>query len=175
MAASSLEKGTLNMDGIREQLVKKEKSPSDGVKKIIIIVAAFMLAVVIVTIAGVFSHSWLILDIGIFLAIFIMWGGIFVAGNLNVEYEYSVVGSSLQIDKILNKRSRKTMCEINLRKAHAFCKGEHESDGTAIYACGDGDRYSIEYDDEKYGSTVLIFTPDDRTLEAIKPYLPRIS
>ena len=46
---------------------------------------------------------------------------------------------------------------------------------TVISATGEGDVYTIEYKDEKYGRTLLQFTPDERTIEMISPYLPRLS
>ncbi len=163
------------MEGIREQLVTKERSPSDGIKKLLIIIAAFLLAVVIVTVCVFIINSWILMYVGIFGAIGVMWGGMVLSGNLNVEYEYAVVGTVISVDKIINKRSRKTLCEFDLRKAKAFYSGERESDCTEVYACGDSDKYSIEYEDEKYGRALLIFTPDEKTLEAVSKYLPRMS
>ena len=161
------------MDAIREQLVSKPRTSEDSVKKVIILAAAILLAVL--ALVGIYIASkGMLLPIGFLAAGLIVWGGWWLAEQFNVEYEYTVLGQDLRVDKIINKRSRKPMCEFQLRKADAFYSSEkHLSDATEILACGEGDRYSIEFTDQKYGKTVLIFTPDERTLEAIKPYLPR--
>lgn len=161
------------MDGIREQLVARPRTSEDNVKKIIILAAAILLAVL--ALAGIYIASkGMLLPIGFLAAGLIIWGGWWLTEQFNVEYEYTVIGQEMRVDKILNKRSRKLLCEVQLKKADAFYSSEKHLNGASeISACGDGDRYSIEFSDQKYGKTVLIFTPDERTLEAIKPYLPR--
>ena len=161
------------MDGIREQLVARPKTSEDAVKKVIILVAAIVLAVVVF--AGIYiATKGMLVPIGFLAAGLIIWGGWWLTEQFNVEYEYTVFGSEMRIDKIINKRSRKLLCEVQLRKADAFYASEkHVSGASEISACGEGDRYSIEYTDGDLGKTVLIFTPDERTLDAVKPYLPR--
>ena len=161
------------MDGIREQLVARPKTSEDAVKKIIILVAAIVAAVVVF--AGIYIASkGMLLPIGFLAAGLIIWGGWWLTEQFNVEYEYTVLGAEMRIDKIVNKRSRKMLCEVSLKSADAFYASEkHISGASEISACGDGDRYSIEFTDQKLGKTVLVFTPDERTLEAVKPYLPR--
>lgn len=48
-------------------------------------------------------------------------------------------------------------------------------DATVVSAAGDDDVYTIEYTDRKLGKTLIHFSPDERTLEMISPYLPRLS
>ena len=161
------------MDGIREQLVRKPNDPSDGIKRVLILIGALLAAIVVLTVILTVGNA-LLTELGILLAIGILWGGWWLTGSLNVEYEYTVFSGELQIDKIVNKRSRKTLCTLNLRTAETFYRSEkHIQNATEINVCGEGDKYSIEYSDTQHGKTVLIFTPDERTLAAVTPYLPR--
>lgn len=161
------------MDGIREQLVTKPKSSEDTVKKVLILAAAILVAVIAFAAIYIFSGGALAF-IAVLAAGLIIWGGWWLTGQLNVEYEYTVVGPEFRVDKIINKSRRKLLCELQLRKAEAFYASEKSVSGAAeISACGEGDRYTIEFSDQKLGKAVLIFTPDERTLEIIKPYLPR--
>ena len=162
------------MEGIREQLVKRPKTTADTVKKALIMGGSVLIAVILFIILGNVVKSFFAYEIGILALIGLVWGGWYLAGRLNVEYEYTVADGEMQIDKIFNKRSRKMLCGLNLRTAEAFYSSEKHPDGaTVIVVCSELDRYTIEYNDPSFGKTALIFTPDERTLEAVKPYLPR--
>lgn len=164
------------MDTIREQLVKRPKMPEDGIKKFLIIAGAITAAIVLIGISMGFIQNWLVTELCIFGSIGIVWGGIVLAGRLNVEYEYIIAGDEIQVDKIFNKRSRKTLCSFKLRSAEAFYASEKRlQDATIVDACGEGQKYTVEFNDPSDGKTVLIFTPDEKTLDAVKPYLPRLS
>lgn len=163
-----------DMDGIREQLVKKPRTPEDRVKKIILTLSGIPASGILFGILSLISDSVFVYELGVLLAIGLLWGGWYLGTRLNVEYEYTVVGQEFSVDKIFNKRSRKPLCTLNLRSAEAFYASEKHIDGaTEIDVCGEGERYTVVYDDPGYGKTALIFTPDERTLEAVKPYLPR--
>lgn len=162
------------MEGIREQLVKKPANNGDFIKKGAILAAALLLAVLVEAVFAAFLGGFYEI-IGGVVGIGALIGGWFLAGNLNVEYEYSIISDEMSVNKISNKRSRKNLCAVNLRTAEGFYRGEKTlHDSTEINACGDGERYSIVYNDPKYGRTTVVFTPDERTLEAVKPYLPRL-
>ncbi len=163
------------MEGIREQLVSRPRLPEDGIKKVIIMAAGVTLGVLVLLLLNAFGGA-LGTMFGVLIAIGIIWGAWYLMGNLNVEYEYIIADGEMTVDKITNKRSRKTLCSLKLRSAEAFRLGEIRDDNASVIdVCGDGDRYSILYNDDKFGRAVLLFTPDGRTLEAVKPYLPRLS
>ncbi len=161
------------MEGIREQLVKRPRGSRESVGTAVVLIGALMLASVAFGAIYVLSGGMLA-AIAILVSGGILWAGWWLTGMFNVEYEYVVVGGELSVDKITNKRSRKTLCSVKLRSAEAFYGSEkHLNDASEIDACGEGDRYTVEYSDPVHGKTLLIFTPDERTLEMIKPYLPR--
>lgn len=163
------------MEGIREQLVKRPATFVDSVKKIGIICLSFLLAAILIIFARAFASGlYFVLELAVLVAIGIVAGGIYLSTRLNVEYEYAIIDGELTIDKIYNKRSRKNICSLTLRSADAFYRSEHVTDGSSVIeACGEGDRYTIEYSDQARGKTQLVITPDERTLEVLKIYLPR--
>lgn len=163
------------MEGIREQLVKKEVTKSDRIKTYAILLAALLLAIVVVMVFNIAFGTTMIL-IGLLIAGGILYGGYWLTGELSIEYEYCFSAGELTVDKIINQKKRKSMCQVNLRSAESFMKSPKSlPDLTIINACGeDGEVYAIVYNDEKYGRSVLKFTPDEKMLEMIKPYLPRV-
>lgn len=162
------------MEGIREQLVKKPKTPADAFKKALVRLGSIVVAAAAYIVLGNFVKSFLILEVCLLLLIAFVWSCWVLAGYFNVEYEYTVVGDELQIDKIYNKKSRKPLCSLSLRKADSFYASEKRLDGvTVIDASGESDKKTIVYEDQKYGKTALIISPDEKTLEMISRYLPR--
>lgn len=163
------------MEGIREQIVKKRGSKSASIKGFLIFVASFILAMLVGTALVLISPGRIMGLFAYLLGMGIVYGGLWLAGKLKVEYEYSVVSDELTVSKVINMHSRDGLCVVNLRSAEGFYLGEKQlHDATEINVCGDGECYSIVYNDPKYGKSVLVFTPDERILEAIKPYLPRL-
>lgn len=163
------------MEGIREQLVKKAVTNSDKVKTFLLLTGALLLAIVVVLVFNILFGTTMIL-IGLLLAGGILYGGYWLTGELSIEYEYCFTSGELSVDKIINRKRRKSMCSVTLRSAESFMKNPKSlPEMTQINACGDdGEVYVIIYNDEKYGKSALRFTPDEKMLEAIKPYLPRV-
>lgn len=163
------------MEGIREQLVKKPVTKPDKIKTYAILLAALLLAIVVVMVFNILFGTTMIL-IGLLLSGAILYGGYWLTGELSIEYEYCFSGGELIVDKIINQKKRKSMCQIHLRSAESFIKNPKSfPDTTEINACGEEyETYGIVYTDEKYGRSILMFTPDEKMLEMIKPYLPRV-
>ncbi len=161
------------METIREQLIKKAYSPTDKVKKIAVLAAALLVAILAATALLVLAGTSLT-PMAILIAGLIIWGGYYLSGNFNVEYEYIVAGQELTIDKITDKRKRKTLCSFNLKQAEAFYKSAKSGNGASLVeAIGDGDIYTVEFSDKSLGRCFLQFTPDEQTLQMISRYLPR--
>lgn len=161
------------MDTIREQLVKKAYSPDDKFKKYAVLAASLLVAILLATLVLLVLGRGFV-PIAILFAGLVMWGGYYLSGNFNIEYEYIVAGKEITIDKIIDKRKRKTLCSFELRQADAFYKSKKEaSNASVVYACGEGDVYTIEFTDKLLGRCFLQFTPDEKTLQMITKYLPR--
>jgi len=162
------------MEGIREQLVKKPVDSQDKLKTVLVLAGSLILAIIVVFLVAVYASVMMI--VGLIFAGLIMWGGYWLTGEFSVEYEYCYSNGELSVDKIINRRRRKSMCSVDLRHADAFYMNPAKlPDATVISAVGElEDVYAISYNDPTYGAAVLVFTPDERMLETIKPYLPRV-
>lgn len=162
------------MEGIREQLVKKPVDSQDKLKTALVLAGSLVLAIIVVFLVAVYASVMML--VAIIFAGLIMWGGWWLTGEFSVEYEYCYSNGELIVDKIINRRRRKSMCSVELRRADAFYKNPSKiPDATVISAVGElEDTYAICYNDPTYGPAVLLFTPDEKMLDAIKPYLPRM-
>lgn len=162
------------MDVFVEQLVKKPASGKTLALKIlivfgIIIVSAFCLYLVLI---GIIMALLLV-----FAAIY---GGIYLIKGLNAEYEYIVTNGEIDIDKIIAQRKRKRLITAKPSKFEAFGKLANAPDVsgiTIVEASGipdeEAEDHYIDFTHDSFGKVRLIFTPTERTIEAITPFLPR--
>lgn len=162
------------MDVFVEQIVKK---PADGKSTALKILIAF--GVIIVSIFCLY-----LMLIGIVAALLLVfaaiYGGFYLISGQNAEYEYIVTNGEIDIDKIIAKRKRKRLITAKPSKFEAFGKladAEDVSGITVVEANGitneEAEDYYIDFTHDSFGKVRLIFTPTERTLEAIKPFLPR--
>lgn len=162
------------MDVFVEQLVKKPASGKTLALKIlivfgIIIVSAFCLYLMLI---GIIMALLLV-----FAAIY---GGIYLIKGLNAEYEYIVTNGEIDIDKIIAQRKRKRLITAKPSKFEAFGKLANAPDVsgiTIVEASGipdeEAEDYYIDFTHDSFGKVRLIFTPTERTIAAITPFLPR--
>lgn len=162
------------MDVFVEQLVKK---PADGKSTALKILIAF--GVILVSLFCLY-----LMLIGIVIALLLIfaaiYGGFYLISGLNAEYEYIVTNGEIDIDKIIAKRKRKRLITAKPSKFEAFGKladAAPVSGITVVEANGIADEeaedYYIDFTHDSFGKVRLIFTPTERTLEAVTPFLPR--
>lgn len=167
------------MDIFIEQLVKKKK----GIKEIAVAFAAIIAGLILVflslqLLAVPFVSAFVLLIIaGIVFAVY----RVITAANL--EYEYCFTNGALDIDKIINRRSRRRMAEVNARriemmgtnKLPQFERLLNDKNVKKIYACtsvDDDGVYFIDFmgdDNHK----MLIFNPNDKIKDGFKRYNPQ--
>lgn len=168
------------METIREQLVRRPYTQSDKIKQYVTTILSFVLGLgVLLLMINLFSSIYFLVGVtlGILLAVGILYLGYYLIGRLNVEYEYCVAGTSISVDKIIDKKKRKFLCSFELRDAIGFYHSRKEQGNAVAYSVeGDeGDIYTIEFNDPQSGKVYLYFTPDEKTLSMISIYLPRLS
>ena len=78
------------MDTFSEQLVPKISTGADKAKKILISLAAILLASVLMWLAIVYGVYSLII-----LVLLILYGGVWLVSNMNVEYEYIITNNEI--------------------------------------------------------------------------------
>lgn len=169
---------SFKMDVIVEYIVKRKNTGKDLALQILTVIAALMLFLLLMTAAFAFPTAMPILFA---LACGSLYGGYYLFTSQNVEYEYIFVNGEMDIDKIIARRKRKRLVTVKARSFESFGiykAGEHANVQYAnrIYACGDlrdpGNFYAV-MNHPKLGRTLLVFSPNDRILNALKTYIPR--
>lgn len=158
------------MDVFVEQMVVKPQKGKDIALKALIVTAAVILSAVCVMIMYVMS---LIFILGIAYAAYYLISG------LDCEYEYIVTNGEIDIDKIAGKRKRTRLITADARKFTAFGKlenaGKLPDKATIVDATdGSGTAFYADFVHGKLGETRLIFSPNEKVLEAVKPFIPRM-
>ncbi len=157
------------MDTYSEQLVKKNETSADNIKKMIIIVAG------VLVVAGLLFVTFTITPFALLAVAAAVYGIYWLVTGINVEYEYIVTNGSLDIDKIISKRKRVNLLSVDIKDFSELGKYDEQSfSGTTIYAVGSEEEliYAI-FNSEQYGSARLVFTPNEKVMKCIKPHLNR--
>ena len=160
------------MDIFVEQLLKRKQSAKDRLIFAGILIAA--LIVVYLSLVFIPSFSFLVL-------VGVCAGCYYLISSRNLEFEYSITNGDITIDRVINRSRRKRVVVVDahdiedigkfrpelVRQKQAFKKisaAEYDDGRDAWYFCART---------TKYGNVFVIFSPDERTLNAIKPFVPR--
>jgi len=168
------------MDNFSEQLVKKEPTSAERIKKTVFLIGGIILTALLAAV-GIFlmgtGSLWpmlaLILAAGMGYATFF-----FIQGTY-VEYEYIFTNGELDIDKIVARKKRHNLISADIKTFTAFGKYNDEleetSDMTIVISSDNiaSHEYYADFEHSEHGKVRLIFSPDTRTLENIKKFLPR--
>lgn len=160
------------MDTFSEQLVTRSNTKSDTIKKILISVAAILIAALLMWLSIVFGFYSLII-----LVFAALGGGVYLVGNMDVEYEYIITNDEMDIDKIIGRRKRKRMITLDLKSAEDFGTYPSEDDinvdATVHATTGmEKDAHYLLVNHGSYGKVMLIFNPNEKTREAIMQEVP---
>ena len=157
------------MDTYSEQLVKKNQTSSDNMKKIIIIAAGAVVTV------GLLYVTFVVTPFALLAVAAAIYGMYWLITGTNIEYEYIVTNGALDIDKIISKRKRVTLLSIDVKDFTEFGKYEEKDfSGTTINAVGGEEElvYAV-FNSQQYGASMLIFAPNEKIIKCIKPHLNR--
>ena len=167
------------MDIFIEYMVKRKKRLVDTIKTIFIVIVSYILIMAVM----VFSSVSIIGSVFLLLIGGIIYGAYLLITSSNVEYEYILVNSEMDVDKILNARRRKKMTAVNLHKVILFSKKKNPefkkyfSDKSVekIYASrdkNDDETYFIVYM-EKEETKMILFNPNEAIIDRIKALNPQ--
>lgn len=159
------------MDHFIEQIVKKRFSWKDYALFVLIFIAGL----VVIGLSMIFLRPFVILVLA-----GVCFGIYYIITSRNLEFEYSVTNGDITIDKIIFRRSRKRVVSLD---AHAIeeigkydpekMKGKSFARFTAS-AFEDGrDSWYFIADIPKKGRSLVVFSPNEEVLEAIRLFLPR--
>ena len=160
------------MDNIAEQIVAKNRSSTDYLKIGGIVVGALVLASLCMFFSIMTGFSVLVI-----VAVGVLFGGVYLLGNMSIEYEYILTNNELDIDKIIGKRKRKRMITLDVSTAEAFAPYPPEEDIAAdatVHASSglEQDAYYLVVTHSGYGKVNLIFNPNEKIREAIAQEVP---
>ena len=165
------------MDLFVEQIVAKKKSTKETVLQLFIWWVAIMLAVVLI-------YLMFAIRIGGILFFVAMIGEVFGAYRLssrfNIEYEYAVTNGYFDIDKIIAKSRRQRVLSTTCREFETFGRydaKEHAGKNykTRLIACTENaeNQWYATVNTKDTGYTLVVFTPNEKVLGALKRYVPR--
>lgn len=158
------------MDIYVEQIIAIKKTGKNY-----LIYSAIILLTVIITIAGYLFLTPLFVAIGALAA----FGAYRLCSLFNIEYEYIVTNTTMDIDKIIAKSSRKRMISFEITSIQRIEKytGVLPSDveKDCFFACNkkDENAFVVYYKEEGKQRKVFVFAPNERVRESMKNVLPR--
>lgn len=162
------------MDTFFEQITAVKKSGKDIAAITGIWLLAFIICFLLLLFMGYLgSFSFLLIAGALF-------GAFKLSFRFNVEYEYIVTNGTMDIDKIINKSSRKRVLSFELAtvsRLEKFNQGLLSSVNSKeiVTACNlnDPEAYLMVSSTEGKCTSYLIFAPDERVRGAIVKFVPK--
>lgn len=162
------------MDTFFEQITAVKKSGKDIAAITGIWLLAFIICFLLVLFMGYLGSFSFLLIAGA------LYGAFKLSCRFNVEYEYIVTNGTMDIDKIINKSSRKRVLSFELAtvsRLEKFNQGLLSSVNSKeiVTACNlnDPEAYLMVSSTEGNGTSYLIFAPDERVRGAIVKFVPK--
>ena len=161
------------MDTFFEQIISIKKTGKTIAAIMGIWIAAFILCVALYLFPVLGTLS-LLLIVGI------IYGAYKLSSMLNIEYEYIITNGTMDIDKIINKSSRKRMLSFELSGVTRLEKYNPAAlnsinSKNVVFACDstDPNAYCRVAEKEGKGASYLVFSPDERIKEACIKFIPK--
>ena len=168
------------MDNFSEQLIRRELTGTDKMKKVFILYGGILLTLILAVAGFLMLGQAVISFILLILAASSGYGTFFLYRGTNIEYEYTFTNGDLDIDKIIAQSKRKEMLTIQVNKFTDFGRyneqtPEETEDMTVIMVSDNiaSHEYYADFPHEEYGNTRLIFSPDEKMLGNINRSLPQ--
>ena len=167
------------MDFFTEYIIKQKKSPFVYIAAVGMVIATLLVWMLTLPFLGVAAISGLVglVDVGMVYLSYI------VITNFNIEYEYIVTNTDLDVDKIINRRKRKRVISVRFSDMELMAPVGYpdfraEENGTfakvhmAAKSADDPEAYYIITDTN--GTRVkLIFNPTQNMVDNAKRIAPR--
>ena len=162
------------MDTFFEQIIAVKKNGKALAAIIGIWLAAFLVCFILIMLMSVLGTFSLLLAAGA------LFGAYKLSVRFNVEYEYIVTNGTMDIDKIINKSSRKRILSFELAtvsRIEKFNPAQISSINAKelFITCNADDpaAYLMVSSTEGKGTSYLVFAPDERVRSAIVKFVPK--
>lgn len=163
------------MDGIVEQIVSRK----GGLKRKTVVVFVILTLVLVACMAlyiAIYVTAFAALGFLVFgFSAYISW---YIISIQKVDFEYDLISGDMSIDRIVANRKRKRLATFRVNRIEDFgdlkdleidLKTVSKVIKASITEYGEDVKYAIVHTD-KYGRTLILFSPDERTMNAMKPF-----
>ncbi len=159
------------MDAFCEQIIKIKKTK----KMYFIQILVWLIAAIITAFCILLMGR---LPIVIFLAAASIFGAFKLGGLLNIEYEYIITNGEMDVDKIINKSSRKNVLTFSCKDVEeitVYSPEKAKNPNIKTYVCTDdfASSYIFKLSLKEGGMCALVLSPNEKTIENMKRYIPR--
>lgn len=162
------------MDTFFEQIIAVKKNGKAAAAIIGIWLAAFIVCFLLIMFMPFLGTFSLLLAAGA------LFGAYKLCTRFNLEYEYIVTNGTMDIDKIINKSSRKRILSFELATVSRIEKfNPAQLSGVnakeLFITCNQDDpgAYLMVSSTEGKGTSYLVFAPDERVRSAIVKFVPK--
>ena len=167
------------MDIFNEHIVKRKLDSKDGLKMAGLVVGSLAVIFALLVVLPLLGYIGVMLIVPLCVGIGVMdW---FLIRTFFVEFEYSVTSGYFVVDKIIARNSRKRVVAFECRDVERLSKYDPKayvgrSFNHTIQADSNSEEdahWCIEINHRELGRSLVIFTPTERILAAMKPFLKR--
>lgn len=161
------------MENIYEKCIVKPRDAKDNIVTLAAVLGAIALCATAFLIPIIRPYAFAVAIVVIYLAYKIIT-------DRNIEYEYTLAGNSISMDKIYNKRKRKRLMNCDLTDFSIMAPvssnhyEEHRDNVARVISAVSGDDKPseyfgiVEYDGKR---TMLVFEADERAVSHIKKHI----
>lgn len=163
------------MDSYSEHLIKMRKD-----SKAIAVLIFLWVAMIGISVISFIKIS---APLSIVLIAAAIYGGVYLTGLLNVEYEYIVTNGEIDVDMITSKKSRKRLISFKCKDIDRI---ERYTPGCAMYEKGeyskksiycnasDEDVYCVSFKHSGIGKVCLVMQIPEKMQECMRPFLDKL-
>jgi len=161
------------MDSYKEQIIKVKPTFATYFCKISIWLLAFLIGV-----ASIYFALQLKIPFLMLIAAALIYSAYKVNSMLNIEFEYIATNGSVDVDKIINKSSRKRLVSFECNKVEAVKKYSvdfKKNNSIKTFVCTDDleDAYIFSVSTKEFGKCDIILSPNKNFIDHIKLFIPR--
>ncbi len=163
-------------DTYAEYLVKHKNGVKETLLQLLIVFAAAFISFISVTFLAAFVGG-----LSAVVVVGVIYGAYYLVTSLFLEYECIFTNGDLDVDKIICQRKRQRLVTVkceNIEVLKKYVPEEHKNADyqTRIIAVEDekkSENYCIVARVQGKGKTLVVFTPNDKILDAIKKFAPK--
>ena len=161
------------MDSYKEQIIKVKPTVATYICKALIWVLALLIAF-----GSFFVALQLKLPFIILISAAIIYAAYKANSMLNIEFEYIATNGSVDVDKIINKSSRKRLVSFDCSKVEEVKKYSSDiikNKAVKTFTCTDNfeDAYVFIASTKEFVKCNIIISPNDGFINHIKLFIPR--